>query len=95
MYLDDIGVMGRTFDENLKNMGEVPQRISIAGQAKYFRYVTADGISTDEGKIQAVKDWPRPYNLYEQCSFLGLCTYYRRFVPNFASVAAFMSSPRN
>ena len=32
--------------------------------------------------------WPRPQNLHELRSFLGLYTYYRRFVPNFASVAA-------
>ena len=50
--------------------------------------VTADGISTDEDKIRAVKDWPRPQKLHELRSILGLCTYYRRFVPNLASIAA-------
>ena len=32
---------------------------------KYFGHlVTADGTSTDEDKIRAVKDWPRPQNDY-------------------------------
>ena len=31
VYLDHIIVMGRTFDEHLKNLGEVPQRITMAG----------------------------------------------------------------
>ena len=58
-------------------------------EVKYLGHrVTAAAISTDEDKIRAVKDWPRPKNLHELRSFLGLCTYYRRFVPNFASVAA-------
>ena len=50
--------------------------------------VAADGVSTDEDKIVAVKDWPRPHNLHELRSFLGLCSYYTHFVPNFARVAA-------
>ena len=88
-YLDDIIVMGRTSDENLKNMVEVLQRITTARlklsvkkcalfqkQMKYLGHlVTADIISTDEDKIQAVKGWPRPQNLPELRSFLGLCTY--------------------
>ena len=35
-----------------------------------------------------MKDWHRPPNLHELRSFLGLGTYYRRFVPNSANVAA-------
>ena len=102
VYLDDIIVMGRTFDEHLKNLGEVLQRITMAGlklsvkkcalfqkQVKYLGHlVISDGISTDEDKIRAVKDGPRPQNLHELRSFLGLGAYYRRFVLNFASMAA-------
>ena len=63
---------------------------------KYLGHlVTADGISVDENKIRTLKDWPRPQNLHELRSFLVLCTYYRRFVPNFASVTACMSLLRN
>ena len=65
VYLDDIIVMGRTFDEHFKNVGEVLQRITMAGlklrfregalfqkQVKYLgHFVTADGISMDEDKI--------------------------------------------
>ena len=55
---------------------------------KYFGHlVTADG---NEDKIPAVKDFPRPQNFHEIHSFLGLWTYYRHFVPNFAIVAASM-----
>ena len=39
-------------------------------------------------KVAAVRDWPTPHNLSQLCSFLGLCSYYRRFIQGFADVAA-------
>ena len=49
--------------------------------------MSADGISPDPAKIQAVKDFPVPTNVREVREFVGLAGYYRRFVPNFACVA--------
>jgi len=49
--------------------------------------VSEEGISPDPGKIDAVKSWPRPSSSTEVKSFLGLCSYYRRFVPSFADIA--------
>ncbi|XP_049306293.1 retrovirus-related Pol polyprotein from transposon 17.6 isoform X1 [Bactrocera dorsalis] len=101
VYLDDIIIMGKSFDDHLKNLEEVFQRIASAGlrlnpkkcslwkkQVTYLGHkVSTEGIHTEEGKIKAVKDWPQPTNIHELRSFLGLCTYYRRFVPGFANVA--------
>ncbi|KAJ7997148.1 hypothetical protein DPEC_G00225950 [Dallia pectoralis] len=39
-------------------------------------------------KIQAVKEWRSPRSLAELKSFLGFASFYRRFVKNFASIAA-------
>ena len=50
--------------------------------------MTTEGIYTANEKIEAVKDWPTPKNLHVLRSFLGLCTYYRRFDPNGACVAS-------
>jgi len=50
--------------------------------------VSGEGISTDPMKIEAVQSWPIPRKLRDVRSFLGLCGYYRRFVPNFSEVAA-------
>ena len=42
--------------------------------------VSKDGILVDPSKIEAVKNWPRPTSVTEVRSFLGLDSYYMRFV---------------
>ena len=36
---------------------------------------------------RVVDEWPTPQNVTDIKKFLGLCSYYRCFVPNFATVA--------
>jgi hypothetical protein len=44
-------------------------------------------VSTDVGKTKAVKNWLVPKNVIEVCGFIGLCSYYKRVVLKYASVA--------
>ena len=50
--------------------------------------VSTDGVSPDPEKSEKVKNWPKPTSVKEVQQFLGLASYYRRFIKNFASVAA-------
>ncbi|KAJ8401478.1 hypothetical protein AAFF_G00383970 [Aldrovandia affinis] len=43
-------------------------------------------MATDPAKIAAVRDWPPPTNVSDLQSFLGLASYYRRYVQDFATI---------
>ncbi|UYV76764.1 hypothetical protein LAZ67_14001975 [Cordylochernes scorpioides] len=100
-YLDDIVVFSDDFEEHLRRLQLVLGCLRKAGLclnpgkcrfgAKTITVlghkVSGDGICLDPEKIRAVRDFPRPKSLKEVRSFLGLSSYYRRFIPNYAHMA--------
>lgn len=101
MYLDDILVIGHTFEEHIGNLYQVFQRLKRAGlrlkpkkchllqpSVEYLGYVVSrEGILADPKKIEAILKFPIPVNVKSLKSFLGLTSYYRRFVPSFSKIA--------
>ena len=50
--------------------------------------IGVDGVRVHEEKICAIRDWPEPKNVTELRGFVGICTYYRKFVKGFSQLAA-------
>lgn len=49
--------------------------------------ISEERIKTDPEKIAAVIDWPIPKNIRDVRSFLGICSYYRKFVQKCSVIA--------
>ena len=101
VYLDDVMVHSKTFDEHLVHLEAVLsclQKASLACKLKKCSFaqestvylghvVSGKGIEPEPAKIEAVKEIAPPKNVKEIRMFLGFVGYYRRFVNNFSAVA--------
>lgn len=101
IYLDDLLVFSPTFQDHLVRLETVLKRLRETGlrvkmekchflqsEVRFLGHqVSAQGVRTDPDKISAVKTWPIPSTVKELRSFLGFCSYYRRFIEGFSKIA--------
>ena len=106
VYLDDILVIGKTYEEHLHNLKLVFEALFKAGlkvsweksqflknTVEYLGFIVGQGkIAPSPDKIQAMLNFPPPTNLKQVRSFVGLCGWYRRLIPNYAQLTSPLTS---
>ena len=102
VYLDDVLVIGRSFEQYLENLEAVLEAICKAGlklkpskchfaqsSADFLGFTISDsGLSPDSKKVEAISRYPTPKDLTELRRFLGMASYYRRFISGFSDIAS-------
>lgn len=99
VYLDDVLVVTKTFDHHLEILKEIFRRLKSANvtlnkdkchlcrsELKYLGYVVDQrGLKVDPEKIEAIIKIPVPTTQKQVRQFCGTASWYRRFIPDFAS----------
>lgn len=99
-YLDDVVVYGATQAEHDLHLNTVLERLQSVGlslntqkcqfnlaQIRYLGHiVSAKGMEPDPSHVEAIRNAPVPTEIGTIRSFLGLASYYSRFVPHFSTI---------
>ena len=100
-YIDDIVVYSQSWEEHMDHLRLVLQRLRLAGltvktrkcqlgtnKCVYLGYVIGNGeVRPESSKLKAVQEFSVPHTKKGVRAFLGLTGYYRRFIPDYASIA--------
>ena len=101
VYVDDIIIVSKDYEDHFKNLDAVLTRLTEAGfkinldkcsfmheQIKCLGHILSEaGIQPDPDKVEAIVNKKMPANRKELKSFLGLVGYYRKFIYDFAGIA--------
>ena len=100
VFIDDIVIFSSTFEEHLKKLEMVFERLKGAGlklkptkchlfrrKIKYLGHViSSEGIETDPDKTAVIEKWPEPTTVQELRQALGVFGYYRRFIEGYSRI---------
>eukprot|EP00253_Pinus_taeda_P004243 PITA_04243 len=102
VLFDDILIYSKTWEEHLQHIETVLRileeqqfnaklskcEFGLTEMLYLGHMIGVDGVRVYEEKIRAIRDWPEPRNVTELRGFIGICTYYRKFVKSFSQLAA-------
>ncbi|XP_036142126.1 uncharacterized protein LOC118645358 [Monomorium pharaonis] len=106
VYMDDIVIYASSLREHDIKIDKLMSRLRSANltlqpdkceflrrEVSYLGHIIGeDGVRPDPQKISAVEKFPAPRNIKNIRQFLGLAGYYRRFIPQFSSIASPLSN---
>ena len=101
VYLDDIVIFSRTYEEHLERLESVFQKLKEAGlkvspkkcqlfqqKIKYLGHIVSEeGIASDPSKVEAIQNWPIPTSVEQVRKYLGFVGYLRKFIKDFGKIA--------
>ncbi|GBG73401.1 hypothetical protein CBR_g16117 [Chara braunii] len=101
VYRDDILIFSKSMEEHMKHLGKVfiilkktqlhlnLEKSECGRDSVVYlgHQLSAAGLEPEATKVKVIRNWPQPANIRELRSFLGLASYYRKFVPRFSIVA--------
>jgi RNase H-like domain found in reverse transcriptase/Reverse transcriptase (RNA-dependent DNA polymerase)/gag-polyprotein putative aspartyl protease len=101
VYMDDIIIFSKTSNEHENHLNQVFQLLSQAGlklnpdKCDFYQnrilflghMISEEGIQPNPALVEKIKTCPRPTTKTRIRSFLGLASYYRRFIKNFSGIA--------
>ena len=100
VYIDDVLIMSKGFEEHVEMVRKVLSTLSVYGvkikatkctwfqqEVEYLGHVIGrDGIKKAEKFVEKIRDFPRPETVRQLREFLGLANFQRKFVPDFSTV---------
>jgi hypothetical protein len=100
VYLDDLIIIAPTFEKHVQVLREVIRRLRDAkltvnakkcqlfrSSLKYLGFIVDEhGLGTDPDKVAAMVSYPVPKTSTEIKRFVGMCSWYRRFIPHFSTL---------
>lgn len=101
IYLDDLMIATDNIKDHLQILEEVLNKLVanklqlrldkckfLQHEIDYLGYIiNSSGVRANDKGLEAIKHFPTPSNLVSVQSFLGLCSYFRRFIKDFSLMA--------